>query len=111
VKTRLVVRGTPRRILPATEEHLLRIGQEAMTNTLRHAHARRMEIELAFGKKSVRLTAKDDGRGFSVSRKPEGLGLRGIKERVEALGGRLRLRSGRAIGTHLSVSVGLDAAR
>ena len=88
----------PRRRLPAEiENNLLRIGQEALANAARHAHADEISIDLRFGERVVRLSVKDDGCGFDVEHAAQAasghFGLAGIRERVHNLGGELNLLS------------------
>jgi signal transduction histidine kinase len=110
VRVEFVTRGTPRSLPAEYEDNLLRIGQEAITNALRHARPRRLRIALAFTTKSVRLSVRDNGRGFDTARARDGLGLVGIRERVEAIGGRMSLRSTCDRGTRLSVAVDINTA-
>ena len=102
------VRGErPQRVLP-THAVALRILQEGLTNVLRHAAARRLVVRLHFlaGERFL-LTMGDDGRGFDVPATLDGglsernVGLHGMIERAELMGGRLRLRSTPGRGTML----------
>ena len=83
---------------------LYRIVQEFATNTIRHAHATRLSVRLrargAANGIRILLAIADDGRGFDLSQRAAGIGLLGIRDRVLAMGGRLRLRSGTS-GTRL----------
>jgi len=83
---------------------LFRIAQEALTNAERHAGARSIEMLLERAGGAVRLTIQDDGVGFdadSVAGHPKrGIGLRNMMERMEAIGGRLRIDSS-AAGTRV----------
>ena len=72
-------------------ETLLRCVQEAITNALRHADARRIAITVSRDADGVRMEVVDDGRGRS--RVVPGNGLTGMRERLEAIGGRLVLES------------------
>ncbi|MBN7796018.1 sensor histidine kinase [Parahaliea mediterranea] len=81
-------------------ETLLRCVQEALTNTRRHARARRLRIALDSSGEALRLTCSDDGRGNAQLR--PGFGLTGMRERVEARGGELRIDSGPG-GTELQI--------
>jgi signal transduction histidine kinase len=104
------VSGPARRLPPSVEENLLRIGQEAMTNAVRHAGAARIDVHLAFHPSGVRLTVKDDGKGLEAAAGPQpgadgkGQGLRGMRERAAAIGGALALDSSPS-GTEVSVEV------
>jgi NarL family two-component system sensor histidine kinase LiaS len=90
---------------PLEVEHaLFRIAQEALSNIARHSHARRAELALACGTDAITLTLSDDGRGFDTSAPTSGLGLRSMRERAEALGGKLTIESAPGQGTRISVS-------
>jgi PAS domain S-box-containing protein len=87
------------------EENLLRIGQEVLTNTLRHARARHFKAHLAFEREGLRFELRDDGAGFDPASLNEGLGLLGIKERVEMMGGELTIQSAEGEGTAIFASL------
>ena len=97
--------GQPRPLPLDWEENLFRIGQEVLTNTIRHARASRLTVRLAFAPDEVRLDVTDDGCGFDPSRVGKGYGLLGIKERVQAMGGQLAVRSGDGAGTAIVVTL------
>jgi signal transduction histidine kinase len=102
----LSVSGQARRLAPLVENDLLRIGQEAVTNAMKHARAREILVSLEFDWNSVRLLVRDDGAGFNAEEPPPsegGFGLLGIRERVEQLGGEFSLRSQPGQGTELVV--------
>ena len=99
------VLGPPRRLPLDWEENLFRIGQEALTNTIRHANARRISGRLTFAPDEVRLDLIDDGCGFDAERVGKGFGLLGIKERVHAMGGQFALHSAEGDGTSIVVTV------
>ena len=105
LKAGLVCRGVARELTPQTEEGLLRIGQEALTNTLKHARAGRFQLRLTFQPGEVRLEAFDDGCGFDSAAAEKGYGLIGMKERVARLGGRIRIASSSGRGTRIAVSI------
>jgi two-component system NarL family sensor kinase len=97
--------GLPPLPLPV-ESGLYRIAQEALTNAARHAHARRVAIQLATRRSHVHLAVSDDGRGFDPAHIPPGrYGLVGLNERAKLLGGSLRLESSLGQGTRVEVSV------
>ena len=83
--------------------NLLRIGQEALTNTLKYAHARNFETRLTYKAKELRLELRDDGDGFKVKDRHDGVGLTGMRERVEQMGGELEITSTRGKGTKITV--------
>ena len=90
---------------------LFRVAQEALTNSERHAGARLIDVTLACSKGRVLLTIADDGRGFdpeAVASHPQrGIGLRNMSERMEAIGGQLRIDSSGA-GTSVQASVAAE---
>jgi two-component system sensor histidine kinase DesK len=92
-------------LAPSVETVLALALREAVTNVVRHADARSCRISLNGGPGEVSLLVSDDGRG---SREPEGSGLRGMRERVMAAGGRLAFTTGR--GTSLLVTIPVGAS-
>jgi ligand-binding sensor domain-containing protein/signal transduction histidine kinase len=111
VKARVQVNGTFRPIDARTEAELLRIGQEALTNVVRHAQAQHADITLLFQEKLLRMTIKDDGRGFTGN--PEELmrnghfGLTGMRERAQQIGARLTVTSAADKGTEVQVEIAI----
>ena len=108
VKVKMLVTGKSRRLPPVTENNLLRVGQEAITNATRYARARNIEVTLDFTEKQVRLTVKDDGVGFDATKPPPGeggFGLVGMRERAEHLHGDFKIQSAAGQGTAIMLSV------
>lgn len=105
----VVVDGPVRRLPAPVENNLLRIGTEAMTNAVKHAAARRIEVRLNFGAGEVTLDVSDDGRGFDASRSTTlaagHFGWLGIRERAERIGANLTLQSTPGTGTRVAVRV------
>jgi signal transduction histidine kinase len=99
----LAVEGEPRTLPPLWSENLLRIGQEVLTNSLRHASASEFKALLSFDKDEFRLTLGDNGRGFDPAAKHDGFGLLGIRERVESMGGRLNIQSEMGRGVAIAI--------
>jgi signal transduction histidine kinase len=95
--------GRPRPLPRASEENLLRIHQEILTNALRHSGAEVVKATLAFEVDSVRLEVQDDGGGFDPSERHDGAGLQGMRERVRQMDGELTIASRIGIGTRISV--------
>jgi signal transduction histidine kinase len=96
--------------LPETvEENLLRIGQEAITNAIKHSGAKIVKIELQFNPQQVVLEIKDDGKGFALENCPgpdEGhFGLLGMRERAERMGGTAYISSNPGTGTKVRVEI------
>jgi signal transduction histidine kinase len=107
VKLDLDVRGIYRPLGQEVEDELLRIGQEAVVNALRHANAESIAIELAHAAKTLRMTIEDNGRGFAVASYEEGVnghfGLKGMRERAEQINATLEVESAVGKGTKISV--------
>lgn len=105
----LRVEGPPRTLPVDVENNLLRIGQEAITNAVRHAGASRLTLLLAYLDEGVRLVVTDDGRGFDPGGvQPSargGFGLPGIRERAEAMHATFEIARVTGGGTRLEVSV------
>lgn len=107
----LAVSGAHVSLPSGTKHHLLRIGQEAITNAVRHAAATRISIRLDYQADMVRLTVADDGVGFQpddVLVKSIGhFGLRGLRSRATKIGGTLRIDSSPGNGTSIEIVVPL----
>lgn len=91
-------------IEPRTREVVFRAIQEALTNALKHASARRISVQVVRDGVRVLALVDDDGRGFDPAAASLGFGLVGMRERVDALDGTLRVESG-ASGTSVRVSI------
>jgi len=101
----------PLRPLPLeVETNLLRIGQEAINNAVKHAHANRIDVVLNFDTRNVRLSVRDDGRGFDADKQvADGhFGLIGMRERAEQIGGVLTIHSAIERGTQIAIDVPLN---
>ena len=91
-----------------------RFLQEALTNVVKHAHAMRVQVGLNCDAETLCLTVEDDGRGFSpdtqmpISDRPSNLGLLGMRERFELLGGQLAVDSQPGRGTRLAASASIS---
>ena len=83
-----------------------RCVQESLTNAVRHAQAKHINIELAEAAAGLDLIVRDDGRGMAAGA-PAGFGLRGMQERVEGLGGRHHVESASSHGTSVNISLPL----
>jgi len=111
----VVVKATsvPLELSPAIKTTLFRIVQEAVNNIVRHAGARSVTLVLQLNEGVVQLRVEDDGRGFDPSNASrdavelQRLGLLGIRERAELLGGEFRVESAPEKGTRLQVSIPL----
>jgi len=89
------------------ETALYRLVQEALTNVLKHAGAERVRVLLARDKDGVTAVVEDDGSGFDEAGRNGGLGLTGMRERLNIVGGRLTIDSSSGRGTTLLAEVPL----
>ena len=94
----------------AVEVALYRVVQEAVTNVVKHAAATRARIAVAVCGNEVRLDVTDNGAGGARTR-AGGVGLAGMRDRVEEIGGTLRLSSRPGGGTTVAVVLPLEVAR
>jgi signal transduction histidine kinase len=91
----------------AVEIGLYRFLQEALTNVARHTQAEMVQVQLQYDRRTISLTVADDGLGFDVSaamsnsQHTGGIGLAGMKERIESVGGHLTITSEPGKGTLL----------
>ena len=87
IRFEFALQGMPRRLDETLEEQLLRIGQEAVSNVVRHGSASTIHMELSFDYAAVRLRVSDDGCGFDPARPADGArvhwGIAGMRERAE----------------------------
>jgi len=100
------VDGLPPRLPTGLEVAVFRVAQEALTNVLRHAHARHAWLSAGINDRGVDLAIRDDGRGFDArgsGSRSVGLGLGNMRERAELLGGGLNVESRPGAGTEVTV--------
>ena len=112
VRAEFTVTGTAEQLHEEVSATLLRIAQEALSNTSRHARATRAGVTLSFLGDEVILDIRDDGRGFDPLTVPErsrsgGFGLDGMRARAERIAGSLTVESEPGHGTALSAHVPL----
>lgn len=109
INTRITIKGTKRKLLPETEVSIFRVVQEALTNIKRHSKATEAVVILEFGAENLKITIEDNGQGFRPPKKPNRLaargqlGLIGMRQRIELLGGTLKIHSRIGKGTLLLI--------
>jgi two-component system sensor histidine kinase UhpB len=92
---------------PAVELVIYRVAQESMTNVIRHADARKVDVELSSRPGVVRLRVCDDGRGLDGAQ--EGAGIKGMRERAVLAGARLRIERSSLGGTEVELEIDANA--
>jgi len=113
VKVSFKSTGRVRRLPPSLEIALFRVIQEAFNNIVKHAQASNATVTVRFKKDSITVRIKDDGIGFDAQEatgstdKPCGLGLLGMRERVELVNGSLVIKSSPGHGTEVNIEVPL----
>jgi signal transduction histidine kinase len=113
IEGELKVSGESRRLSPDAEIGLFRITQEALWNVERHAGATRVTVSLLFAHKETSLEVADNGVGFAAAPVPSEfatrgkLGIMGMQERAELLGGRFEIQSSQVKGTRVITSIPL----
>jgi len=109
IELRTRISGTPRRLMPVEDAALFRIGREATANAVKHADAHIIELDLAYHRRSVRLSVRDDGRGILPERDTGAhsghWGVIGMQERAEQAGGRLTITPAAGGGTEVVVTI------
>ena len=113
IRVQLVFRGVKGRLSPQTETTLFRVIQEAITNVIRHAQATAVTMQISVKDSVIIASVEDDGKGFDVDTAfgmPESWGLRGIRERAIAVGGKLSIDSKPGRGTIVRFEIPLEDA-
>jgi ligand-binding sensor domain-containing protein/signal transduction histidine kinase len=110
----VTVEGHVRTMHPLIRDEVYRIGREALVNAFRHARARRIEVEIEYGPRRLRLLIRDDGCGVDPRILHAGRdghwGLPGMRERAQRIGGQLTLSSRLASGTEVELQLPASVA-
>ena len=113
IQAQVEVNGTFRPLAHTVEDNLLRIGQEAINNAVKHAQAQRIFVNLVFDARRVQLIVRDDGSGFdnqtARNEKAGHFGLIGMRERAEKIGGTLSIQSTNGSGTEIVADVPISS--
>ena len=106
---RLVVEGAVRELHPIVRDEFYRIAREALRNAFAHARAKRIEVDITYDDRMLRLRIRDDGGGIPAEILDEGrsghFGLESMRERAKQIGSKLTIWSGGGTGTEIDVSV------
>ena len=111
IQVQVSVHGTFRPLPRLIEENVLRLGQEAINNAVKHANAEHIFVNLGFAPKGLQLCVRDDGKGFHYDATENGtdhFGLIGMRERAERMGGTLWIYSANGSGTEIIVDVPIN---
>jgi signal transduction histidine kinase len=113
VEISVKISGTPVRLPAPIEMNLLRIGQEAVANAVKHGGPQHVTIELQYAPESVRLFVKDDGYGFApqAALSAGHFGLLDMRERAQSIGCHLEIESAPGRGTRLTVRAPINGQR
>ena len=113
VQATLSISGLEQRLPREIELTLYRVGQEALSNVIKHAQAQQVQVTLRRSAASICLEVVDDGIGFEPglvrTGDRHGMGLVGMRERAGMIGGDLRIKSHPQRGTHILVCVPLES--
>jgi signal transduction histidine kinase len=104
------VKGTSRDLHPILRDEVYRMAGEALRNAFKHAQARRIEVEIRYDERQLRLRVGDDGKGIDAKHLNEGgraghYGLRGMRERAKLMGGKLTVWSELDAGTEVELKI------
>lgn len=106
---RVIVAGRQQPLRPSIRHEIYRIGREALVNAFCHSHAKRVEFELEYADKELRIRVRDDGCGIDPQVLSEGRdghwGLAGMRERATRIGGLLKISSSATAGTEVRLSI------
>jgi signal transduction histidine kinase len=94
----------PTRQTAELEAAIYRTVQEALTNAMKHGHAKRAVVEIHEDDATVHVTVRDDGSGFDPAERTDGFGLLGMRERVQLLDGSLEIESATGEGTTVNAT-------
>lgn len=105
----VIVEGTPRQLHPIIRDEVYRIGREALANAFRHSQASKIEVELEYATRHLRILVRDNGVGIDPNVLQSGRdghwGLAGMRERAESIGGRFKVWSRERAGTEIELFI------
>ena len=113
LRLRVFVQGKPWGLAPAIQQQLFLIGREAVVNALRHSEATKIEVELQYLRRLLRLFVRDNGRGINPERVQKAAdshwGLRRMRDRADNMGAQFSIWTRPGTGTEVRVVVASDA--
>jgi signal transduction histidine kinase len=107
---RVQVEGTPQPLRPMIRDEVYRIGAESLRNAVRHANARRIEVDIRYSEDGLRLRVRDNGKGIDpvvlgLEHIAGHWGLRGMRERAKLIGGTFEVWSQPGSGTETELTI------
>jgi len=105
VQISTAVTGSERKLPVSVSDTLLRIGQEALANAIRHGQPNALRLAIDYASTALQLTVKDDGKGFHPANGSAGFGIRGMKNRADSIYADLEIYSAPGAGTTVQVQV------
>lgn len=112
----IVILGENRPLIPAVQDQVYWIAREALLNALRHSAASRVEVEIEYRPRKLRVVVRDDGTGIEpaalrIARMNSHWGLTGMQERAASIGAKVRVWSKRRAGTEVEISLPIHPLR
>jgi signal transduction histidine kinase len=109
IRTRLRSNVEDADLTPDRSAAVFRVVQEALTNVMRHAKAKSVQVELRKEKGLLKISVSDDGQGIpdSAIQDPKSLGIVGMRERIYRIGGKFKIYSTRGSGTRVEIVMGI----
>ena len=105
----VTVEGTTKQLRPIIRDEVYRVGHEALLNAFRHSEATRIELEMQYNPKQLRIVVRDNGKGIDsdvIRQGREGhWGLSGMRERTQEIGGKLKVWSRIGAGTEVELNI------
>jgi len=105
IKTSFIYNGSGQTIADDLKLNIYRVVQEQLNNILKHAKASNIKVLVEAGDENIRVLVTDDGRGFEVDSKKNGIGLANMVNRVESFNGTIHIQSSPGNGCSIDINV------
>jgi len=105
IKTSFIYNGSGQTIEDDLKLNIYRVVQEQLNNTLKHARACNIKVLVEASDENIRVLVTDDGRGFEVNSKKNGIGLANMVNRVESFNGTIQIQSSPGKGCSIDINV------
>ncbi len=114
IELSVTMTGSPRSLDPIVRDEAFCIGREALANAFQHSRATKVELEVSYERRKIRVSVRDNGIGIELAvleqGRPGHWGLRGMRERAKQVSGQLEIRSHSNTGTEISITIVTRAA-